>query len=490
SQALAGAGTAADIFKIAASMTGQIVPSDRTSIAMLNAPGDSFEAVIRYSAERGDYGPGDTEEQCAKYTALARELPGGEMQLERTRPDGAVVGVRGVATPGGGTVFTHTDITERKRAEQEIEGQSKLLAGTLENMAQGLIALDGDLTIIASNSHAAELLNTPPDMIQPGSDFGRFIRFAAQRGDFGDGDVDEIAAKQISVAKESHGEQFERRLPDGRTVEVRTTAIPGGGVIATYTDVTERKRGEERLKQLNTQLHSHAENLKRSNGELEQFAYVASHDLQEPLRMVSSYCQLLKSRYGERLDGDANEFIDFAVDGADRMKGLIQDLLAYSRVGSQGKPLEATDLDEVCDVVLHNLGMAIEDNRATIRRGSLPTVLGDRIQLVQLFQNMVGNAIKFHAERTPEIHIGAERKDGEWLISVRDNGIGIDPEYKDRIFVIFQRLHGAHEHEGTGIGLAVCKKIVERHRGSIWVESELGEGSTFYISLPAKGADT
>jgi light-regulated signal transduction histidine kinase (bacteriophytochrome) len=256
---------------------------------------------------------------------------------------------------------------------------------------------------------------------------------------------------------------------------------------AAQRELAERKRAEQELKQTMAELA-------RSNQELEQFAYVASHDLQEPLRMVASYVQLLARRYQSKLDADADEFIAYAVDGATRMQALINDLLAYSRVGTRGKPFEPTDCEAVFDQALANLQMAIEESGTVVTHDPLPTVMADATQLTQLFQNLIGNAVKFRGEESPRIHVSAERLPplqagegrggGEWTFSVRDNGIGIDPAYHDRIFLIFQRLHTREEYPGTGIGLAVCKKIVERHGGRIWVESQLGKGSTFYFTIP------
>jgi light-regulated signal transduction histidine kinase (bacteriophytochrome) len=212
---------------------------------------------------------------------------------------------------------------------------------------------------------------------------------------------------------------------------------------------------------------------------------VASHDLQEPLRMVSSYLQLLARRYQGKLDADGEEFMRFALDGARRGQQLINDLLAFSRVGTRGRPLRPTDCEAVLEDALRSLELAVEESGAAVTHAPLPTVMGDGAQLSLVMQNLVGNALKFRGQDPPRVHVSAERRGGEWVLAVRDNGLGIAPEYFDRIFLIFQRLHTREEYPGTGIGLAIAKRIVERHGGRIWVESAPGQGSTFRFSVPA-----
>ncbi|HKU45523.1 MAG TPA: PAS domain S-box protein [Burkholderiales bacterium] len=247
--------------------------------------------------------------------------------------------------------------------------------------------------------------------------------------------------------------------------------------IAIFDDITDRKRAEAALNEAH-------EELKRSNAELEQFAYVASHDLQEPLRMVASYTQLLSRRYDAKLDNDAREFMAFIVDGATRMKQLIEDLLAYSRVGTKGADFRPVAAEGALRRALFNLRAATEEAGAVVTHDALPTVSADEVQLGQLFQNLIGNALKFRSASVPRIHVGVAEKDSEWQFEVRDNGIGIEPQYYERIFMVFQRLHNKGEYPGTGIGLAICKKVVERHGGRIWVESRPGEGSSFWFTLP------
>jgi PAS domain S-box-containing protein len=272
------------------------------------------------------------------------------------------------------------------------------------------------------------------------------------------------------------------RRRDGTEFPVEISLSPltteeGILVTAAIRDITTRKRAEEELRRTATELS-------QSNADLAQFAYVASHDLQEPLRAVAGCVQLLQQRYHGQLDARADELIAHTVAGATRMHTLIHDLLVYSRLSTRGTPLQPTDCAAVLKDVLTNLEVGIRESGAMVTSAALPTVMTDATQLRQVFQNLIGNALKFRGEQPLKIHVGAERHDGEWVFSVCDNGIGIERQYFERIFQVFQRLHTQRQYAGSGIGLAICKKIVERHGGRIWVTSEPGKGATFAFSIP------
>jgi signal transduction histidine kinase len=239
-----------------------------------------------------------------------------------------------------------------------------------------------------------------------------------------------------------------------------------------------------REKQLREEHQQAQEELARSNQDLEQFAYVASHDLQEPLRMVATYTQLLAERYRGQLDGDADKYIHYAVDGALRMQALVQDLLTFSRIGRLGTDLQSTDCNAVVETAVKNLRAAVDESGARVTHDLLPTVMADGSQLLQVFQNLIGNALKFRGPEPPAIHVSASKRGREWVFAVVDNGIGLAPEYAELVFVIFKRLHTRAEYPGSGIGLAICKKIIERQGGRIWVESQPGQGATFRFTLP------
>jgi signal transduction histidine kinase len=265
-------------------------------------------------------------------------------------------------------------------------------------------------------------------------------------------------------------------------IKVVTAAVSAAAVFV-LVPVVPRALTLPSLETANRELLKTKAALERSNRDLEQFAYVASHDLQEPLRMVAAYTQLLKQRYGGRLDADARDFIDYAAQGALRMQALIDDLLAYSRLTTRARPFEPVDCNGTLGRALADLRGAIQESGATVTSDPLPTIAGDEAQLCLVFQNLVANALKFRGDAPPRVHVSARRERGEWVFSVRDNGIGIDPQYADQLFAMFRRLHGSH-YPGSGIGLATCKNIVERHGGRIWFESAPGRGATFRFTLP------
>lgn len=250
----------------------------------------------------------------------------------------------------------------------------------------------------------------------------------------------------------------------------------------TIENITEKKKSEQKIKET-------LEELKISNQELEQFAYVASHDLQEPLRMISSFTSLLKKNYHDTIDEKGKMYIDYATDGAFRMQNLINDLLDFSRISTRGEKSKLCNCNEILDNILANLQQTINETKTVINNKKLPNVYADQIQLGRVFQNLISNAIKFRDEKLPTINISCEEKDNEHVFCVADNGIGIDPKYKEKIFVIFQRLNNRAEYPGTGIGLAICKRIVNRHKGRIWVESEINQGSKFYFTIPKHNND-
>ena len=294
----------------------------------------------------------------------------------------------------------------------------------------------------------------------------------------------ENSIKEILAGREVPPIEHRIICRDGKVVWVRNTMVPhydANGRLIRYDglieDITERKRAEEELRKM-------ADELARSNADLQQFAYAASHDLQEPLQVVAGFVNLLAKRYKGKLDEKSGEFISHTIDGVKRMETLIKDLLAYSKVGTKGKDFKPSNCSLVIKEVLVNLQAAIEESNAIITDDALPTVMADTSQLSRLFQNLISNAIKFRGKSKPRIHISAEQKGDEWIFSVGDNGIGIDLKNAERIFIIFQRLHSWQEYPGTGIGLAICKRIVERHGGRIWVEPEPGKGSTFYFTIP------
>jgi PAS domain S-box-containing protein len=396
-------------------------------------------------------------------------------------------------------VAIRADITERRQAADALALQA-------EELAHSRQALETQKIMLQSETRYRGLLEAAPDAIVVVNSSGEIVllnvraekQFGYSRNELvgqqiksiiPEGFAERLIADGTRSATDALAQQIGSgieliaRRKDGSEFPIEIMLSPlesAGGILVTAAirDITERRKSQEHLVKTMWEL-------KRSNDELQQFAYVSSHDLQEPLRMVSSYTQLLAKRYHGHLDSDAHEFIAFAVDGCNRMQGLIQDLLAYSRAGTNGKELSEVSSENALQKALTNLRITIEQSGSIVTHDSLPVVTTDATQLTQIFQNLVGNAIKYHGAEAPRVHVSATRNGGnEWTFSVRDNGLGIDPQYFERIFILFQRLHGRDEFEGTGIGLAICKKILERLGGRIWVESQPEKGSTFYFALP------
>jgi PAS domain S-box-containing protein len=385
-----------------------------------------------------------------------------------------VVGIGGTVELVAGMT---RDITKRRESEKELAQMEAKYRGLLEAAPDAMVVVNQGGEIVLLNVQAEKQFGYSRDEL-----VGQKVTNIIPQGFAERLIADETRTREEALAQKiDTGIELTGRRKDGTEFPIEIMLSPldsaeGILVTAAVRDITTRKRAESQL------VHK-IEELNRSNAELEQFASLASHDLQEPLRMVASYTQLLAKRYKGKLDSDADEYIGFAVDGATRMQRLIQDLLIYSRVGTGGAGLFNTSSEEALRQAIKNLRGSIQESGALVTHDPLPIVQADQSQLTQLFQNLVGNAIKYQSPGIPRVHISATRNDKKWMFSVKDNGLGIEPRYFEKIFVMFQRLHKREEFTGTGIGLAICKKIVERHGGRISVESQPGHGSTFHFAL-------
>lgn len=396
-------------------------------------------------------------------------------ETQRRRKDGQLIVVSLSVSPvrdSSGRIVGASkiarDVTDRKLAEQALAETNQTMLDILESMDEGFIAFDGEGRCTYLNGRVEEVTHKHRSEL-----LGKVIWdvLPEMRGKKVFSEVERVRKERVTVTWEEYFAEHD--------VWYQGHAYPTrDGVAMFIRNITERKRAEEILAQ-------HAEEAARSSADLQQFAYATSHDLQEPLRNIVSFSQLLAHRYRDKLDSDADEFIGYIEDGARRMELLITDLVDYSRVasGRSGERL-LVEMDSVIDWALRNLDVLIKDSGAIVSRDPLPTVKGDKIQLVQLIQRLVENAIRYRGPEDPRIHISSAQADGEWWISVKDNGIGIEPQYSERIFGLFKRLN--RNVPGTGVGLAICKRIAEKHGGRIWVESERGQGSTFRIALPAE----
>ncbi|MGP0090267.1 MAG: sensor histidine kinase [Xanthobacteraceae bacterium] len=470
---------------VEASPSGMIMTDERGTIVLINAEAERLFGYARedlYGQSIDILVPPQIRASHAKlredFSAQPQARPMGVgRDLYGVRKDGTQIpveiGLNPIRTKRGLMILSAiTDITERKLADERF----RLV---VEACPSGMIMTDAGGKIVLVNAEAERLFG-----------YGREELYGKS--------IDVLVPKSVRFAHMKHREDFlrapeARRMGVGRDlygVRKNGTQIPveiglnpintGDGlmILSAITDITERKRSIQSLA-------ARTDELQRSNADLEQFAYVASHDLQEPLRVVSMYTELLAEHLNGSLDEKAKKYMRYSVDGARHMQRLIKDLLAYARVGSQGSVPVPINSDSVVQSVLDTLKPAIDEAGATIVCDPLPIVSADTAQLAQVFQNLIGNALKFRGEHAPHIHIGAEHSDGKWVFRVKDNGIGIDKEYSDRLFQMFQRLHERGRYEGSGIGLAIAKKIVERHGGRIWFDSEPEDGATFYFTMPA-----
>jgi PAS domain S-box-containing protein len=461
--------------------------------AHLLIPGTKYEDLLRahaasgFVSEIGKDFEGWIRERMQSHrsgnTNFSRSYSDGHWSqiVERRTSDGSIIGIR-------------LDITELKKREKELQ---EVVAKFQRSQKQ----LDRAQQIARTGSDERNLITGEGEWSDTTYELFGVSResFVPSYANFlsmvhpDDRHICLEARDDIDTGKTLKPYEYRIIRPDGQVrIIFRETIVNRDehgkpvGYTGTLRDVTELRVAEEAVKQKTREIEERAIELQRSNAELEQFAYVASHDLQEPLRMVASYCQLLQRRYKDKLDGDANEFIGFAVEGANRMQRLINDLLGYSRVGRKGGNPENFQATDALKTALANLQGAISESGAKVEFDALPAIRADRTQISQLFQNLIGNAIKFRRDgESPLIRISATPEGGFWHFMIEDNGIGIEKEYLDRVFLIFQRLHERNKYPGTGIGLAIAKKVIEHHGGRIWIESTPGQGSKFNFTLPA-----
>jgi len=461
--------------------------------AHLLIPGTKYEELLRAHAASGVVASiGDDFEGWIRERMQSHRS--GNTNIIRAYSDGRWSQIVERRTSDGGIISVRLDITQLKKRERELQEAAAKLQHSQNHLerAQRISGTGSDDRNLITDEcewsdTTYEIFGVSRESFVPSYD--NFLALVHPD----DRRICLEARQDIGSGKDIKPYEYRVIRPDGqvRIIYRETAAIRDeNGKPVSYTgtirDVTELRAAEEAVEHKTRELEERAADLQRSNAELEQFAYVASHDLQEPLRMVASYCQLLQRRYKDKLEGDANEFIGFAVEGANRMQRLINDLLGYSRIGRQGGNPENFRAADALKTVLANLQGAISESGAKIEVGALPDIRGDRTQVGQLFQNLIGNAIKFRRDgETPLIRISAAPEGGFWRFLIEDNGIGIEKAYLERVFLIFQRLHERNKYPGTGIGLAIVKKVIEHHGGRIWIESTPGQGSKFNFTLPA-----
>ena len=461
-------------------------------IADIITPGASFGEMLREGVNRAGFNTGPmSKEEFYEWRMKQHADPDDPYDIQLA--DGRWVRVHERRTDDGEIVGIRSDITELKRREsdilrvtQELRGKNIQFDTALNHMIQGLCMFDDEQTLLVCNRRYLEMYGFDPEIVKPGIKLREIMRYSVSIGNYTDEDAARAIAARPDHAKLRERATLKQHLRDGRVIAVMHQPMPNGGSIATYQDITDVERHEERLRE-------YTQKLEISNRELQDFAHVASHDLQEPLRKIEAFGGRLSKKYSEDLPDEAKLFIDRMQNAAGRMRSLINDLLDFSRVTTKANPFKETNLKEVIAGVISDLQIRIEETDAEVVVGDLPTIEADQTQMRQLLQNLIGNALKFSkSDEKPIVRVEGELVSDsdrgpdakQCRLTIADNGIGFDNKYKDQIFTIFQRLHSRSEHEGTGIGLATCRKIVERHGGSIEADSQPGEGATFTATIP------
>lgn len=464
-------------------------------IADMVVPGVSFEEMMREAVRRGMYVlNGMSPEAFLALRFRQRRNPTGPYETQLS--DGRWILVNEKRTADGGTVGIRSDITEMKHREfdllrisQQLHAKNRHFDAALNNMIQGLCMFDKDQRLIVCNRRYLDMYGFSPDFVKPGILLRDIMKYSVSLGNYTEEEGQRALAERPDPNRLNKRTTIKQHLRDGRIIAVMNEPLTEGGSIATYQDITELETSQRRMREYTLKLE-------RSNSELQEFAYVASHDLQEPLRKIEAFGDRLNRRYSELLPDEGKMFIDRMQDAAGRMRRLINDLLSYSRVSSKSRPFVPVDLDKLLAEVLSDLQVRLDETEGQIIAGKLGTIDADPTLMRQLVQNLLSNALKFRKTDTKPV-IRIETTPGEPIsigtrivpsivLTIADNGIGFDNTYKEQIFKIFQRLHGRLEYEGTGVGLATCRKIVERHLGTIDANGVPGEGATFVIELPVQ----
>ena len=458
-------------------------------VADLVRPGVTFREFKRRMIGRGLIDTGGLEPEDFLEELIANHHSGGA-RWESRLADGRWILAQEKATQNGGIVGTRTDITALKERElaleeaaQRIDSQAIHFNTALENMNQGLCMFDAENRLIVANRRYLEMYGFSSSVVKPGVNLRDILEYSVSLGNYTAEQAERALAEREAKKTITERVTIKQRLADGRVIAVTNEPMKDGGSIATYQDISDLEAHEAELRAYNAKLEA-------SNRELQDFAYVASHDLQEPLRKIETFGDRLAQKHAAELTGNGPVYIEKMQDAASRMRRLINDLLSYSRVTTKARPFQPVDLEEVLDHVRSDLAVRIEEQNAELVIGEMPTIDAERTQIRQVFQNLIANALKFvRPDTVPRVEVTCEIEGGHAVFRIADNGIGFENEFKEQIFTIFQRLHGRLDYEGTGIGLATVRKIIERHGGEIDAEGRPNEGATFTVRLPRVQAE-